>query len=279
MRKITVLLVFVLLIFTACEDKNAFDMSTLNFTLDMERVGKAVVIKGKTNLPDGFVLFLQVDAAPNLGAQATWAGTATINSGAYVFNTIFTDPLPYKTTCIISSALNPKYKELFTGNKLPFAVGPNWKVETLGNGTLQIALSVEKSFGIKADHKRILGDGISQIEYALVTFEKEIKSLDEIEKSKTSSLARFARLHGAKRRKLQFDAAATSFYYPTSFSDLQRLDRLVDNHFYYLLAKSEKDLKEMEKQKDARAKVEKYLVKARADIIKLQGLIDGGESK
>ncbi len=279
MKSIFLLLLIMIVLCFGCSTEDAFESQALSFSLDIKMVKGTLVIFGATNLPDGMILFVQVDAAPALGAQVTWAGKTTVYKGNFVFDTIFFDPLPYRVKCILSAALNPEAKDKFTGDKLPFALGPGWEVSALANGTTQLAFEKEKVIGVPVDHQKVLGKGIAELENTAQTLEKEIKKLDEILGNHGKGLARFARLFESKRRKYNLDRATTSFYYPTSILKLQKLDKNISDYFIYGLAILEKDSKEKEKFYNSKEKAEKSLEKVKKEIEKLKSALKGHGEK
>lgn len=238
-----------------CAQKDAFSTKKLDFTAEISNEQDSVKVTGKTNLPDGFVIFVRVDAAPQYLSGTSWSGQTTVLSGQFQFDTIFTAALPYNATCIISPAINPKWRDRFSGSKVPFTVDQGWKIDKSDGGFTQIAISVKSFFGTKTDHQRILSPAVKELRKALGTLDHEMNSIDKLMKNPKGGYAQFGRLHANKRRTLRMDNGTTSFYYPDVFELLQNLNRYLEDYFLYVLASFEKDMKEKEKHKNAKEKV------------------------
>lgn len=273
----------VLLVFLSClgcTDKDAFQARRLILEPNVVFERGALQVTGRTNLPDGFTLYVQVEAAPDYGAQAVWAGECRVGGGSFFAVTTFGEPLPFRTTLIVSPALNPDYIKAFSQAVLPFVVDSKWKPERSAQGVFQVRGVVERTFGTQADHRAVLGPALEELETSLTTMRNEIKTLDTMATDPSYGFARFGRLHAQKRRKLHLDAWTTSFYYPKSFELLRRLNRAVQEYSLFVLAGFEKDAAERDVHAKARGRVDRRMTEADEAIEKLKKLLGiTGQSK
>ena len=249
-------LLLLLLVF-GCTDKGAFVSGHLSFEPVIETEQRVVVVRAATNLPDGFKVFVIVEAAPGLGSEASWSGQSEVNKGALVFESIFTVPLPYRATFLLSASINPDFADRFAGKALPFSYDGPWKASPSANGGNQLELVIERTIGTRADHLAILQPALAELESALTTLGHEGQTLDKLMTDPAYGFARFGRLHSEKRRRLHLDAQTTSFYFPRTFEELRKTEEVIGRYYLLALAVYEKDAKERDNQKEARAQLDR----------------------
>lgn len=265
MRKNFCILIALLLLLPGCTDKNAFEAGRLVFDAKFVLEG-GVRVNLTSNLPDDFAVFMIVEAAPELGFEASWAGEARIFNGAGSFETIFTEPLPYRAVCIVSPALNEKYISQFTGKELPFAVDAGWQVKPLAGGAVQLSKVFKRAFGTQKEYETIVTGAYDELEKAVDSLKRELDRIDGIKKGDDFGLARFARLHRDKKDKFGLDFGFTSQYFPDTFEKIRKLEAQVYGHYLYILADHEGDSKEKARHKKSKKKAEDLISELKKEI-------------
>jgi hypothetical protein len=258
----------VLLFLFSCTSRDAFSNKRLVFDMNLSQAGGLLNVHGRTNLPDKFKLFFLVEAAPELGSEASWSARSAVAGGGFSIDTLFTDPLPYRVTCILSPTLNPEYAGFFQGEQVPFAFDGPWEYSKLGNDSFQLSLSQTVSIGVASDHAGTLKPALDELREALSTLKKEAANLQSLE-SEQGGLARFYRLHVDKRRKHSLNSNVTSFYYPKTFERLQRLERYLEQYFLLVLAGRENDAKELENQRKSKSRLNDGIERIEARLTEL----------
>lgn len=266
MKRIAVIVLILLFVMIGCGQKDAFFTRSLVTDFTLEREKNNIIISGRTNLPDGFALFMQVDAAPELGAEASWSGPVTVIKGQVRFETLFTDPLPYQAKCIISAAINPEYKERFLSKDLPFAVDESWRIARLADGSFELQKDFSAVFGTPAQHEKILSTALAPLERAIDSLMNQTEVLDKMAPDYSYGLSRFSRLHYDKKRISRLDQETTSYYYPTVFHELEKADRKLEAYFRQVLASFEKDPREMKNNEGAGEKCRQQVEKVRQTL-------------
>ena len=265
MRKPILATLFCLLMLSGClPGKDAFTEKRLRLSATIER-NQAVRVEGTTNLPDGSVLFLKVEAAPQYETGATWTGRAVVHQGRFSLETIHTVALPYRCTCIYSTALNPDQRNRFSADSLPFAVDPGWVVEPLADGGVHLQTTIEATFGTPDQHRELLIKELDEIESGAASLERELATIDQAHLP-GNGFARWLRLHRDRVRKLGLAKYTTSFYYGDAHRDLTTLAQAVHGVFLLKLAGFEKDAKEAAKHEKEPKRAMDLVKKIKAEI-------------
>lgn len=275
MKKTFLMFLVALLFFQgACSPKNAFESKKLDLSAEVKLEQGTVIVTGQTNLPDGFVLFIRVDAAPKYLSTANWSGQAIVVAGRFQFDSIFTATLPYSAYILISPAINPKWESQFSDSQVPFVIDERWEVDKSDSGSTQISLQINAELGTASDHRQILGPAVKELRATLGTLDHEMTSLEKLMVDPKEGYARFGRLHAKKRRTLRLNNGTTDFYYSDVFEFLRQLERHVEDTFLYALASFEKDVKEKEKHKNAANKFHALRKKTEQKLAEIEAVLN-----
>ena len=230
----------------------------------------ALVVSGECGVPDGVLVLMRAQGAPQLGAQIEQATLTPVRGGHYAADLGLYETLSYHIVVMISPAWNapnalPKAPPSFRDPALIVSrTRDGWQMRREFDARLG---APEQEKQLLADHLRLATDALRALELSA----KNLHALDD--KSDRGDLARWLRLHLERQRGSVLVHEGIDPIFPLLHGQLREIDTALLKRYHAILARLTGATTELDKMSKSWQTVDRALEKARQTVADIEAKI------